>query len=235
MYNTDTPARAELPSSKQLVRSTILAAISAVVLLVAVVLPAEYGIDPTGIGRVLRMTEMGEIKQQLAAEAAADDAASAAATDTAPDSTPDTATPAAAAPATPAASPALASPSTGNTASEVATGASPAQSPAAEWRDEVDFTLTPGEGTEIKLVMTEGAQARYHWVVEGGEVNFDTHGDAPGKSISYEKGRGVPSDDGVLEAAFTGNHGWYWRNRGKADVKVILRTGGDYQELKRRK
>jgi len=226
MYNTDTPARAELPSSKQLVRSTILAAISAVVLLVAVVLPAEYGIDPTGIGRVLRMTEMGEIKQQLAAEAAADDAASAAATDAAPDSTPGTATPAAAAPATP---------NTANNASEVATGAVPAQSPATEWRDEVDFTLTPGEGTEIKLVMTEGAQARYQWVVEGGEVNFDTHGDAPGKSISYEKGRGVPSDDGVLEAAFTGNHGWYWRNRGKADVKVILRTGGDYQELKRRK
>lgn len=226
MYNTDTPARAELPSSKQLVRSTILAAISAVVLLVAVVLPAEYGIDPTGIGRVLRMTEMGEIKQQLAAEATADDAASAAATDAAPDSTPGTATPAAAAPATP---------NTANNASEVATGAVPAQSPATEWRDEVDFTLTPGEGTEIKLVMTEGAQARYQWVVEGGEVNFDTHGDAPGKSISYEKGRGVPSDDGVLEAAFTGNHGWYWRNRGKADVKVILRTGGDYQELKRRK
>ncbi|MFW9616762.1 MAG: transmembrane anchor protein, partial [Aquabacterium sp.] len=77
MYNSDTPLRAELPSSKQLVRSTILAAISAVVLLVAVVLPAEYGIDPTGIGRVLRMTEMGDIKQQLAAEAAADAAAAA--------------------------------------------------------------------------------------------------------------------------------------------------------------
>ena len=43
MYNTDTPARAELPSSKQLVRSTILTAISAVVLLVAVVLPAGSG------------------------------------------------------------------------------------------------------------------------------------------------------------------------------------------------
>ena len=75
MYNSDSPTRAELPSSKQLLRSTILAAVSAVVLLVAVVLPAEYGVDPTGIGRVLRMTEMGEIKQQLAAEAAADAAA----------------------------------------------------------------------------------------------------------------------------------------------------------------
>jgi len=77
MYNSDTPIRAELPSSKQLLRSTILAAISALVLLVVVVLPAEYGIDPTGAGRALRLTEMGDIKQQLAAEAAADAAAAA--------------------------------------------------------------------------------------------------------------------------------------------------------------
>ncbi|MDP1682987.1 MAG: transmembrane anchor protein, partial [Burkholderiales bacterium] len=88
------------------------------------------------------------------------------------------------------------------------------------------------EGKEIKLKMVQGAKAQYAWVVEGGEVNFDTHGDAPGKSISYEKGRGVSSDAGVLEAAFTGNHGWYWRNRGKSNVKVILRTRGDYTEIK---
>jgi hypothetical protein len=95
------------------------------------------------------------------------------------------------------------------------------------------FTLTPGEGTEIKLKMVQGAKAQYSWVVEGGEVNFDTHGDAPGQSISYEKGRGVASDEGVLQAAFTGNHGWYWRNRGKFNVKVILRTRGDYTDIKR--
>ncbi|PZO17948.1 MAG: transmembrane anchor protein [Burkholderiales bacterium] len=197
MYNSDTPTRAELPSSKQLLRSTILAAVAAVVLLVAVVLPAEYGVDPTGIGRVLRMTEMGDIKQQLAAEAEADA----------------TQPPAATVPVTPKA---------------------PAQAvaPQLEWRDEMPFTLTPGEGTEIKLKMVEGAKAQYSWVVEGGQVNFDTHGDAPGKSISYEKGRGVASDEGVLEAAFTGNHGWFWRNRGQADVKVTLRTRGEYTDIK---
>src|SRR3546814_17950651 len=37
-----------------------------------VVLPSEYGIDPTGIGRVIGLTEMGAIKMQLAEEAAAD-------------------------------------------------------------------------------------------------------------------------------------------------------------------
>lgn len=81
--------------------------------------------------------------------------------------------------------------------------------------------------------MVQGAKAQYSWVVEGGVVNFDTHGDASGKSISYEKGRAVASDEGVLEAAFTGNHGWYWRNRGKSNVKVILRTRGDYTDIKK--
>ena len=72
MYNSDTPLQAELPSSKQLIKSTILAIIAAIVLLFTVVLPAEYGIDPTGVGKLLRLTEMGQVKQQLAEEAAAD-------------------------------------------------------------------------------------------------------------------------------------------------------------------
>ena len=220
MYNSDTPLRAELPSSKQLLRSTILAAVSAVALLVAVVLPAEYGVDPTGIGRVLRMTEMGDIKQQLAAEAAADAAATAAPSQTA-GTTLGMATANAAEPPTRAA--------------VAATPKEPAKAaaPKIEWRDEIPVILTPGEGTEIKLKMVKGAKTQYAWVVEGGEVNFDTHGDAPGNSISYEKGRGVSSDEGVLVAAFTGNHGWYWRNRGEADVQLVLRTRGDYSDIKR--
>ena len=221
MYNSDTPSQADLPSSKQLLRSTILAAVSALVLLVAVVLPAEYGVDPTGIGRVLRMTEMGEVKQQLAAEAAADAAGAPAADSTATEASAVIANANAAQPAT--------KPAPANTAS------APVQTaePKVVWRDEIPFTLTPGEGTEIKMKMVAGAKAQYAWVVKGGEVNFDTHGDAPGKSISYEKGRGLASDEGVLEAAFTGNHGWFWRNRGQSDVQLVLRTRGDYSEIKK--
>jgi hypothetical protein len=48
------------------------ALVGAGALLVTVVLPSEYGIDPTGAGRILGLTEMGEIKMQLADEAAAD-------------------------------------------------------------------------------------------------------------------------------------------------------------------
>lgn len=212
MYNSDLPHRAELPSTAQLLRSTALAAASAVVLLLTVVLPAEYGVDPTGIGRLLGLTEMGEIKTRLAREAAEDAAAARGAKAAA-------APTAAAQASVPSARPASDPPA-------------PSRAGAA-WRDEMSFTLAPGQGTEIKLRMNEGDKAVFAWTVQGGVVNYDTHGDAPGRSISYVKGRAVAADEGALVAAFSGNHGWFWRNRGQADVTVLLRTGGTYQDIKR--
>ncbi|MBN9369453.1 transmembrane anchor protein [Hydrogenophaga sp.] len=227
MYNSNVPSRAELPSSRQLLRSTVIAAIVAIVLLVTVVFPAEYGKDWTGVGRLLGLTEMGEIKVELAREAAADAAASARGRDA----------------QAPVAASAAAAASSAIPSASAATPPAPAAQPApapssaatSNWRDELAFTLAPGQGIEIKLVMKEGEKAVYDWAVEGGVVNYDTHGDGGGQSISYVKGRGVPADKGELVAAFTGNHGWFWRNRGKEDVKVVLRTAGQYSELKRPK
>jgi hypothetical protein len=67
------------PDARGLLRATLLAVIAAAAITVGVVLPAEYGVDPTGIGRVLGLTQMGQIKVRLAAEAAADAAADSAA------------------------------------------------------------------------------------------------------------------------------------------------------------
>src|SRR3989344_3800089 len=78
MYNVTKPTLDDLPTSKQLLRSTLIALVAAFAILIAIVLPSEYGIDPTGIGRVLGLSEMGEIKTQLAEEAAADAARDAA-------------------------------------------------------------------------------------------------------------------------------------------------------------
>jgi hypothetical protein len=72
MLNAEKPDPALLPTPHQLRRSTIAALIGAAVIGVAVYLPAEYGVDPTGVGTVLGLTEMGEIKQELAREAAED-------------------------------------------------------------------------------------------------------------------------------------------------------------------
>ncbi|MGE0315861.1 MAG: transmembrane anchor protein [Lautropia sp.] len=247
MYNTSMPDVAELPSHAQLLKSTAIAAVSAMVILTTIILPAEYGVDPTGIGKVLRLTEMGEIKTQLAAEAAADAAASVASprpgqSPTVVEAVPvPPVAPRAVAPSPPPAptsppastlstlpAPTVQSPLSQPVAPP-AESASPSR--ATAWRDEHRFTLVPGQGIEVKLRMKGGSRAEFDWVAQGGVVNYDTHGDGGGQSVSYETGRGVPSKSGTLVAAFTGNHGWFWRNRTRANVDVVLRTRGDYVEM----
>lgn len=206
MYNSDLPTRAELPSSGQLLRSTVIAIIVATVLLVTVVLPSEYGIDPTRIGRVLGLTQMGEIKTTLATEAERDRAADA--------SKSGTEQPAGASTAPPA---------------QTAKGVE-----GAPRTDEMTVTLKPGEGAEIKLEMTKGAKASYEWTSIGGRVNHDTHGDGPGGAThSFSKGREMERDSGELIAPFDGNHGWFWRNRSAGVVTVTLKTTGTYRNIKR--
>jgi hypothetical protein len=216
MYNTDIPARAELPTTAQLIRSTIIAIAAAIAILVTIVLPSEYAIDPTGIGRALGLAEMGEIKVQLAEEAERDrlkeqqkDA--------------------------PAAAPVQEKRSdlVGRIFAEFVVGSAVAQSAPSNRSDELIVTLKPGEGAEVKLTMGKGAKVSYFWKAAGGVVNFDLHGDGGGAETSYAKDRGVPGAEGVLEAAFDGKHGWFWRNRSSADVTITLQTKGQYSEIRR--
>lgn len=217
MYNTDIPTRAELPTSAQLLRSTVIAIVAAAAILVTIVLPAEYAIDPTGVGRALGLAEMGEIKAQLAEEAERDRASDQQSRLPATLPTSD-----------------QRSSLIDRIFAEFVIGPAAAQTAAVAARsDEMTITLKPGEGTEVKLIMRQGAKVNFTWTVSGGVVNFDLHGDGGGQQTSYEKGRGVPGAEGVLEAAFDGNHGWFWRNRGRADVTVTLRTNGNYAEIKR--
>lgn len=201
MYNANKPDPDALPTSAQLIRSTILAFIAAVVILVTIVLPAEYGIDPTGIGRAIGLAEMGEIKTELAREAEEDRKGA----------------------------------GHGDQSSlldglfGLIVGTAHAQE---AWRDEVTFTLQPGEYTEVKMVMAAGNGAQYEWAATGGRINYDLHAHGGGQSHDYRKGRGETSGEGSFEAPFAGEHGWFWRNRDKADVTVTLKLRGDYAELK---
>lgn len=217
MYNTELPQRAELPGAATLVRSTLFALAVAGALLVTVVMPAEYGIDPTGIGRVTGLKAMGEIKRS--AQAAAEAVAS-------PASLPVSASTSAAASATSIATPAASSAATAASATVVAAGSK---------ADQTTVSLKPGEGVEIKMDMEKGGKVQYRWVARGGAVNFDAHGEATGVkfSVSYKKGKDARQDEGTLEAAFTGQHGWYWKNRGKQPVTVELTTSGQYASINR--
>ena len=219
MFNAERPDPSELPSTGRLLKSTGIAAVIASALLVTTVLPAEYGVDPTGVGSLLGLTEMGRIKMQLAEEAKADAAAETA-------GSPDVAAPADE-PSTPSA-PAEMSPSP----AVPPTPAASAQQ-AQTWSDTTTVNLAPDDGYEIKLVMEKGATARFEWFTNGPKVNYDTHGDGDGiKYHGYGKGTNVDRQEGELTAAFTGSHGWFWRNRSGQPVTITLRTSGDYTDMK---
>lgn len=194
MYNSTTPAKTDLPSTGKLIKSTVLAAAIAGILLVTVVMPAEYGIDPTGIGKVTGLKKMGEIKSSLAKDAALEL----------------------------------------NTQQD--TIVEQIQESVVEnplQTHEKTITLIPDAWTEIKLKMEEGTSANYIWFTDGGQVNYDTHGDSKSLDIDYhgyEKGS-KKRDEGVITAKFTGNHGWYWRNRTDHTITITLQTNGTYQDI----
>ncbi|MEZ5065376.1 MAG: transmembrane anchor protein [bacterium] len=217
MAHVRKPADYEPPTSAELLRYTAIAALAAAVLLIVVVLPAEYGIDPTGLGARIGLKQMGEIKTQLAGEAAADAASSVHGAGVA------TGTSGSASPAP---------------LPTVPVGDEPSAPPAVSaaegtWRDELTHQLAPDEGVEFKLVMDAGSVAEFSWTTDGGGLNYNMHGDGAGRSVEYEKGRALPGKDGSITAAFDGHHGWFWRNRSGKPVTLTLRTRGEYSALKR--
>jgi hypothetical protein len=57
---SETNRRHPLPSSSRLAKSFILAAMSAAVILILLVLPAEFEIDPTGFGHLIGLVRTDE-------------------------------------------------------------------------------------------------------------------------------------------------------------------------------
>ena len=204
MLNSTKPTLEELPTTSQLVKSTIIAFVAAVVVLVIIVMPAEYGIDPTGIGRSIGLTEMGEIKKQLSEEAEADRELEKLKSDQS---------------------------SLWYNFLGVFINTAFAQD-AENWGDSVTFTLKPGDSAEWKLIMKQDMTVEYKMIVEGGRVNFDLHGHGSGRSTSYKKGRGSKGSEGKISAKFDGEHGWFWRNRDKVNVTVTIKVRGDYSDFK---
>ncbi len=237
MFNADIPNQDQLPSSVQLLRATFVALAVSLVILLAAILPANYGVDPTGMGRVLGLTEMGQIKVSLELEAAAEAEAEAAAL--------------AAAEATAQRAAATAVPqeeaedqSSESAQVEAVEMAQPADvDPVTESepagfmplaRNSYTLTLAPAATAEIKVRMNQGDMVLYSWQTESGTINFDNHGDNENISYhNYTKGTFVEGDQGVIEAAFDGSHGWFWRNRGDESITLTLEIQGAYTDPRR--
>ncbi len=203
MNNAPRPRLEDLPTKAQLFRSSVIAGIGAVAILVTIYLPAEHAIDPTGIGRVLGLTEMGEIKVQLAEEAEADRLMDE-----------------------------QRGQDQSSSAADGVFGLFVSAAHAQEaWQDQVTFTLEPGATAEIKMTMEAGNVVDYAWTADGGRVNFDLHAHSGGESIDYERGSGQTSGEGSIEAPFAGDHGWFWRNRDSTPITMTIQLRGEYSEI----
>ena len=201
MINIEKFSKKEIPSDSQLMRFSIIAVFIWLVIYFCIVLPAEYGIDPSGLGNVFDLTEMGRIKIKLIDEANNEQHS-------------------------------FNKNILSNDQSRELTKST------GENEDAFKLVLKPDEAIEIKLEMEEGKLARYRWSTKGGGLNYNLHGDGyrgSKRSITYKKGRKVESDSGKIKADFDGYHGWFWRNRNKANVTVFLDTEGDYIQVKRMK
>ncbi|GAA4796776.1 hypothetical protein [Lysobacter hankyongensis] len=217
-----TSMQTQHPTTAQLVKATLAAIVVAGVILITTVLPAEYGIDPTGIGGRLGLGVL------------------------ATDHDADTLSP------TPAPNPAQSADQTvpvsrsaadraqiASKAAEVF-GANAGQSfdtAAVSLRtmsyrnDTLSVTLAPGKGAEVKAALKAGDGIVFHWKATG-DVALDMHGeqpDAKGAWTSYAVERAQREASGTFIAPFDGSHGWYWQNRGTAPVTVDIQVAG-YQE-----
>lgn len=73
MQNISNMDREGLPSTKSLLKATGVAALIGLLVLITAILPAEYGIDPTGLGKTMGLTVLS---QANAAEPTSSDAGS---------------------------------------------------------------------------------------------------------------------------------------------------------------
>lgn len=198
------PTIGELPTTKQLNRATFVAAGVAAVLLATIVLPAEYGIDPTGIGRPIGLTEMGEAKRKAAL------------------GTPEVAVPKAAAADTGNLTldeaPASASVAAGEEVGDATLTLQPDEG------SEVKATMKAGD--EITYEWSTGGP-KINFELHGEEPNAGA-----GDYTSYEKGTSAGAS-GTFRAPFDGTHGWYWRNRSKAPITVTVKAKGKFEKFVR--
>jgi hypothetical protein len=170
-------------------------------------LPAEYAIDPTGVGKALGLTEMSaptrtlQVKDVIGGNETYREV-----------KVPDPRDP------VPLPNPAVAQIKTAAATKEVKT-----------------LTLQPGQQTEVKAVLDAAQVIVYSWKAQGGQVYTDFHGHEPGAGeafVRYEEQQSGAEGYGSLVAPFAGEHGWFWLNISEQPVTITLELTGYIREMK---
>lgn len=206
MSDPVSPFQANPPSARRLVATIAGAVLASVVILIVVVLPAEYGIDPTGLGRSMGLaaihgpTRTIEIKDVIGGNEKIRE---------------------------------VAIPSPGDPTPLPNPGVFQLKKAEAQTRT-VKVVLKQDEQTEIKAIMDAAQVILYSWSADG-EVYTDFHGHNPemGRGfVRYEEQMSGHEGFGSLVAPFTGEHGWYWLSLSDKPVTITLKISGYFRDIK---
>ncbi|HEU4620094.1 MAG TPA: hypothetical protein VFV10_18805 [Gammaproteobacteria bacterium] len=202
------PYEIQPPSSRRLAATVGIAVAAAAAVLVAIVLPAEYGIDPTGFGRLTGLANLHagskpfEIEDVIGGNETYREV-----------EVPDFGEP------VPLPNPAV------HQDHE-------AQAPAMRT---VQVTLPPEGETEIKTALDTGKVILYSWKVDRGRIYSDFHGHDPEAGdeywVRYKEQQEADGNNGSLVAPFSGEHGWYWLNYNEFPVTVTLTVSGYFKDI----
>lgn len=208
---TNPPLDDRSPAPGSLLKSAAVALAAAALATLFFVLPAEYGVDPTGVGERLGLLE-------LAAPGG------------------DSAGPA---PARVVAGEYPGIPAEFDFYEPDVLGEPFSRTQPTPFRtDTLEIRLEEFEQVELKAVMRQGDAIVYAWSVEEGIVYADFHADpgedAPGYPdryyIRYLESESA-AESGSLVAPFDGNHGWYWLNIEEQPIVIRLRVAGYYERI----
>jgi hypothetical protein len=199
----------QAPSGQRLGLSVVIALVVAAIVLVVAVLPAEYGIDPTGIGRLLGLNELNapatrtiEVKDVIGGNERVREVEIPGFNEPVP----------------------LPNPAVHQSEDR------PIQTRT------MTITLEEGEQTEVKTVLRASKVIVYHWETDGGLVYCDLHGHDPAAGQDFfvryrEDQEGATNVTGSLVAPFDGEHGWYWLNLHDGPVKITLTVTGFFDDI----
>ena len=208
MSDPSKPSEFVPPPGKRIALSALAACVVAIAILITVILPAEYGIDPTGIGGLTgfsRLTQEPTRTLEIVDVTGGNERVFEAEIPDFGDPVP------------------LPNPSIHQDSDQ------PAQT------ETFQITIEAEQETEIKTVLETGKMILYTWQVDRGTIYSDFHGHDPAVSpdywVRYKEHQEGNGDNGSLVAPFAGEHGWYWLNYNEFPVTVTLTVTGYFDDM----